>query len=47
MLRGHVFDEQLFSSECFALFIDTFLAKHCGVVKGCNLSNSNDSITVR
>lgn len=46
MLRGHVFDEQLFSSECFALFIDTFLSKHCGVIKGCNLSNSSNSITV-
>lgn len=46
MLRGHVFDEQLFSSECFALFIDTFLAKNCGVIKGCSLSNSTNSVTV-
>lgn len=46
MLKGHVFDEQLFSSECFALFIDTFLAKNCGVVKGCNLSNSTNSVTI-
>lgn len=46
MLRGHVFDEQLFSSECFALFIDTFLAKNCGVIKGCNLSNTTNSVTV-
>lgn len=46
MLRGHVFNEQLFSSECFALFIDTFLAKNCGVIKGCNLSNTTNSVTV-
>lgn len=46
MLKGHVFDEQLFSSECFALFIDTFLGKECGVVKGCTLSNTSSSVTV-
>lgn len=46
MLRGHVFDEQLFSSECFALFIDTFLSKKSGVVRGCQLSNSFETVTI-
>ena len=45
-LRGHVFNKQLFTSECFALFIDTFLDKNCGVIKGCELSNTNDSVTI-
>lgn len=45
-LRGHVFNKQLFTSECFALFIDTFLDKNNGVVKGCGLSNTTTSITI-
>ncbi len=43
-LRGHVFSKQLFTSDCFALFIDTFLAKNNGIVKGCELSNTTNSI---
>ena len=31
MLKGHVFKGQTFRSEIFALFIDTFLNKTCGV----------------
>ena len=45
-LRGHVFNKQLFTSECFALFIDTFLDKNNGIVKGCGLSNTNTSVTI-
>ena len=45
-LRGHVFSKQLFSSDCFALFIDTFLGSECGVIKGCNLTHSTSSVGI-
>ncbi|MGN1298080.1 MAG: hypothetical protein ACI4VH_06690 [Clostridia bacterium] len=31
MLKGHVFKKQRFGNEIFALFIDTFLNKKCGI----------------
>lgn len=31
MLKGHVFKEQIFESQVFAYFIDTFLNKQCGI----------------
>lgn len=34
MLKGHVFDEQLFGSEIFAVFTNTFLDGENGVVQG-------------
>lgn len=46
MLRGHVFKKQLFSNNCFALFIDTFLDGGSGVVNGCALSNTAGSISI-
>lgn len=46
MLKGHVFNLQTFTSECFALFIDTFLNKNNGIVKGCILSSSGNTATV-
>lgn len=46
MLRGHVFKSQTFANEAFGLFIDTFLQGNMGVVKGCELSNTNTSATV-
>lgn len=46
MLKGHVFNLQTFTSECFALFIDTFLNKNNGIVKGCILSSSENTATV-
>lgn len=46
MLKGHVFNLQTFTSECFALFIDTFLNKNNGIVKGCTLSNTTNSVTI-
>lgn len=38
MLHGHVFKEQRFGNQIFALFIDTFLGGHCGVAS--NYKNS-------
>ena len=46
MLKGHVFNLQTFTSECFALFIDTFLNKKMGIVRGCVLSNTNTSVSI-
>ena len=46
MLKGHVFSLQTFTSEAFALFIDKFLNGKCGVVKGCELSNTNNTVTI-
>lgn len=46
MLKGHTFNLQTFTSEAFALFIDKFLNGRCGVAKGCNLSNTNTSVTI-
>lgn len=31
MLKGHVFKEQVFGNQIFALFADTFLDKKCGI----------------
>ncbi len=45
-LRGHVFSKQLFSSECFALFIDIFLGKNSGVIEGCELLSTTNNITL-
>lgn len=46
MLRGHVFKSQTFANEVFGLFIDTFLQGNMGIVRGCELSNTNNSVTV-
>lgn len=46
MLKGQVFAEQVFSNECFAHFINTFLNKKSGITKGCNLTNTSNSVTV-
>lgn len=46
MLKGQVFAEQIFDSKCFAHFVNTFLAKHDGITKGCNLNYTNDSVTI-
>lgn len=46
MLKGHVFSEQLFHNECFAHFINLFLNKKNGVTKGCNITSTNNTITV-
>lgn len=46
MLRGHVFKSQTFANEVFGLFIDTFLQGNMGIVRGCELSNTNNSVTI-
>lgn len=46
MLKGHTFNLQTFTSEAFALFIDKFLNGRCGIAKGCELSNTNSSVTI-
>lgn len=46
MLKGHVFNLQTFTSDCFALFIDTFLNGNNGIVKGCNVFNTSNSVTL-
>lgn len=50
MLKGDVFTEQVFPSDTFALFIDTFLDGKCGIRKGfknsMSLSYTSNSITI-
>lgn len=46
MLKGLVFNLQTFTSEAFALFIDKFLNGRSGVAQGCELSNTNNSVTI-
>lgn len=46
MLKGHTFNLQTFTSEAFALFIDKFLNERCGIAKGCDLSNTSNSVTI-
>lgn len=45
-LRGHVFSKQLFANECFALFIDTFLGGHNGIVEGCEVTNTTSKVSL-
>lgn len=51
MLKGHVFSEQYFKSEIFALFIDTFLNGMCGVSNnyknGMEISTNGSTVTVQ
>ena len=50
MLKGHVFKKQRFGNEIFALFIDTFLDKKCGIAssyKGkMEVTTSGSTLTV-
>lgn len=46
MLKGHVFNLQTFTSEAFAITFDKVLQGRCGILKGCNLSNTNNSVTI-
>ena len=46
MLRGHVFKFQTFANEVFAHFINTFLQGNMGVTKGCELTNTNSSVSI-
>lgn len=50
MLKGHVFSEQLFENHIFALFMNTFLAGHNGIINGyknsMNVTYSGSNVTV-
>lgn len=50
MLKGHVFKKQRFGNEIFALFIDTFLNKRCGISENfkdkMEVTVSGDTVTV-
>lgn len=49
MLKGHVFSKQIFKSEAFACFIDTFLDKKCGVANyknKMNITYSGSNLTI-
>lgn len=46
MLRGHVFKFQTFANEAFAHFINIFLNGNMGITKGCDLSYTNNSVTI-
>lgn len=50
MLKGHVFNQQLFGNEIFALFMNTFLGGHNGILQGykngMRLSYSGFNVTV-
>ena len=50
MLRGHVFKEQVFGNEIFALFINQFLGGHNGIIQdyknAMEMSNTSNSITI-
>lgn len=46
MLKGHTFNLQTFTSEGWAALWDNFLNGASGILKGCSLSNTNNSITI-
>lgn len=46
MLKGHVFNLQTFTSEAFAITFDKTLQGRCGVLQGCALSNTSNSVTI-
>lgn len=46
MVQGQTYSEQLFESEMFRHFINTFLNKESGITKGCELEQTSSSITV-
>ena len=46
MVKGQTYSEQLFESEVFRHFINTFLNKNSGITKGCELTQTSSSITI-
>ena len=50
MLRGHVFSEQIFGVDIFALFINQFLGGHNGIIQdyknAMEMTNTSNSITI-
>lgn len=51
MLRGHVFSEQIFGVDIFALFINQFLGGHNGIIESyknaMEMTNTSNSITIK
>ena len=50
MLKGHVFQNQIFGNQIFALFVNTFLDGHNGIINGyknsMSLTKSGSEITI-
>ncbi len=46
MIRGHVFQNQVFSNDAFALFMNIMLNGKSGIVKGCQVSNTSNTVSV-
>lgn len=46
MLKGQVFDLQTFNNEAFAIVLDRMLNGQCGVEVGCELSNTNNTVSI-
>ena len=46
MVQGQTYSEQLFESEVFRHFINTFLNKESGITKGCELEQTSNTITI-
>ena len=46
MVKGQTYSEQLFESEAFRHFINTFLAGKSGITKGCEITQGTTSIDI-
>ncbi len=46
MIKGHVFQSQTFHNEAFAHFINTFLNGYSGITKGCEISHTDNSVSI-
>lgn len=46
MVKGQTYNLQLFESEAFRHFINTFLNKESGITKGCEISRNSNSIDI-
>lgn len=47
MIKGHTFELQTFSAEAFSEFVEVFLNKNNGVVRGCEIIKQGKSITIK
>lgn len=46
MVKGHTYSEQLFESEAFRHFVNTFLNKESGITKGCEITQTSNTIEI-
>lgn len=46
MVKGHTYSEQLFESEAFRHFVNTFLNKESGITKGCEITQTASMIEI-